>query len=195
MTQLRTIRTRLRARRGFNLVELLMALAISAALLSATMVALNACFISYQATTEEASTHTVARLVMHRVLTLVRTGTSFGPLPEDALDNLTSGDEIQFTNTQQQAVVISFDSTQGAILMSVDGAAARIILRGVQRTLAPDGAEVSAFTMEWDQGTRLYRVTLDVTVVGDDSLTTKLDEGLVKPIRLVASAMPRSETW
>ena len=43
-------------RRGFNLVELLLALVISAALLTATMVALNASFMAYQATTEVAST-------------------------------------------------------------------------------------------------------------------------------------------
>ena len=184
-----------RARRGFNLVELLMALAISAALLSASMVALNACFIAYQSTTEEASTHTVARLVMHRVLTMVRTGVDFGPLPDDALDTVTSGDSIEFTNNQAQVITITFDDNLHALLLSVDGGTPNVILRGVQRTIAADEEGVAAFTMEWDQGTRLYRVTMDVTVVGDDNLTTKLDEGLVKPIRLVASSMPRMETW
>ena len=51
-------------RRGFNLVELLIALGITAALLTATLVALNASFRAYQATTEVSSTHTIARLTM-----------------------------------------------------------------------------------------------------------------------------------
>ena len=76
-----SIRRRLIARRGFNLVELLIALAISAALLTATMVALNASFTAYQMTTEVASTHTIGRLTIERMQALIRTGTDFGPFP------------------------------------------------------------------------------------------------------------------
>jgi len=69
-----TIQRRPRRRRGFNLIEMLIALAITAALLSATMVALDASFMAYQTTTEVASTHTISRLVMLRLMTLIRTG-------------------------------------------------------------------------------------------------------------------------
>ena len=66
-------------RRGFNLVEVLIALAITATLLTATLAALDASFRAYQATTEEVSTQSIGRIVMHRMLTLIRTGTDFGP--------------------------------------------------------------------------------------------------------------------
>ena len=69
----RPARSRRTLRRGFNLVELLVALSISATLLTATMVALDASFKAYQMTTEVASTHTIARLTMHRMLALIRT--------------------------------------------------------------------------------------------------------------------------
>lgn len=191
---LRPVRSHRRVRRGFNLVELLIALAITSALLSATMAALNACFIAYQATTEEASTHTVSRLVMHRVLALVRTGSEFGPLPEDPRDTTTAGDVVEFTSHAGQIVRIEFDPNANALLYSVDGGEPQTLLRGVERTM--DGeVEVPAFTMEWEKGTRLFRFTMDLTVVGDDNQTTKLDLGIVRPIRLVASAMPRVETW
>jgi hypothetical protein len=36
---------------------------------------------------------------------------------------------------------------------------------------------------------------MDLTVRPDDDLTTRLDGGEVRPLRLVASAMPRSATW
>src|SRR5688572_33145748 len=75
-------------RRGFNLVELLIALAITSALLTAVLVALNASFMAYQATTEVASTHTIGRLTVHRVLAMIRTGTKFEPNPDNPVDTV-----------------------------------------------------------------------------------------------------------
>ncbi|RMD63684.1 MAG: prepilin-type N-terminal cleavage/methylation domain-containing protein, partial [Planctomycetota bacterium] len=43
--------------RGFSLVEMLLALAISATLLTAALAALDSSFKGYKATTESASTH------------------------------------------------------------------------------------------------------------------------------------------
>ena len=58
---------------GFTLVELLMALAISAVLLTALTVALNASFHAYATAARSASTHASARLVMYRLLGAIRT--------------------------------------------------------------------------------------------------------------------------
>ena len=74
------------ARRGFSLVEMLIALTITATLFTATLVALDAAFKGYKHTTEGASTHVVSRIVMSRIMTMVRTGTEFGPYPADPLD-------------------------------------------------------------------------------------------------------------
>ncbi len=84
-----------RRRRGFNLVELLIALAITAALLAATMVALDASFTAYQSTTEWASTHTIGRLTMHRMQALIRTGVTFGPVPINPNDSLVQENYIE----------------------------------------------------------------------------------------------------
>ncbi len=73
-------------RRGFHLIEMLIALGITATLMAATMVALDASFMAYQTTTEVASTHTIARLTMLRMLTLIRTGLQFGPCPVNPQD-------------------------------------------------------------------------------------------------------------
>jgi prepilin-type N-terminal cleavage/methylation domain-containing protein len=195
-------RTHLRRRtRGFNLVELLIALAISAALLAATMVSLNACFIAYQATTEEASTHTVSRLVMHRVMTMVRTGTDFGPLPEDPLETIVESDFVEFRDHGGQLIRVTFDETDGTLLYRVgEDGEDRVLLAGVERTTVPGENEgttigLPAFTLEYEKGTHLYRVGMDLTVRPDDNQTTKFDRGFMRPIRLVASSMPRVETW
>ncbi len=188
-------RTRRHDRRGFNLIELLVALGISAALLAATMVALNACFLAYQATTQEASTHTISRLVMNRLMTMVRTGADFGPIPDDPRDEVTTSDFLDFTNRVGQSIRVSFDPDAGLLTYSVDGGDPQTLLAGVTRTVSAEGDEIAAFTMEWDEGVRLYRVTMDVTVAADASQALKLDAGLVRPIRLIASSMPRNSTW
>ena len=69
---------RIRARRGFSLIEMLVALGICSALLTATLVSLHASFRAYQSTTEQASTHVIGRVVMHRIMALVRNGVGFG---------------------------------------------------------------------------------------------------------------------
>src|SRR5262249_54498554 len=51
-------------RRGFSMVEMLIALTISSLLLTACLVALDTMFKFYETTSEEASTHVVSRLVM-----------------------------------------------------------------------------------------------------------------------------------
>ena len=147
--------TRRHDRRGFNLIELLVALGISAALLAATMVALNACFLAYQATTQEASTHTISRLVMNRLMTMVRTGADFGPIPDDPRDEVTTSDFLDFTNRVGQSIRVSFDPDAGLLTYSVDGGDPQTLLAGVTRTVSAEGDEIAAFTMEWDEGVRL----------------------------------------
>ena len=101
-------------RRGFNLVELLIALAIVSALLTATMVALNASFMAYQATTEVASTHTIGRLTMHRMLALIRTGDDFGPFPTSPLQTTVTSDYIEFMTPNNDVLTLLWKETADA---------------------------------------------------------------------------------
>lgn len=74
-------------RRGFSMIEMLLAISISATLLTATMAALDSMYKGYKQTTESASTHVISRIVMSRLLGMIRTGTDFGPVPLDVLDS------------------------------------------------------------------------------------------------------------
>lgn len=187
----RTVRRR---RRGFSLVELILSLAIVSALLVATFVALRVCFDSYRSTVEESSTQVVARLVMHRVLAMVRTGEEFGPLPDDPRQVTVFSDEVTFLDDDGREIRVAFDGERGTLTYAVDGGEAHVLLAGVRRT--PDGdSTVPPFTLEYESGVRLYRFSMDLTVEADDDLGTAIDAGDGRPLRLVASAMPRSATW
>jgi prepilin-type N-terminal cleavage/methylation domain-containing protein len=91
------------ARRGLSLIEMMIALAISATLLTATLAALDAMFKGYKQTTEAASTHVISRIVMARITSMIRTGSGFGPLPPSVLDsdeNPLASDFIQFVSAR-----------------------------------------------------------------------------------------------
>ena len=79
-----------RIRSGFSLVELLIALAISAILLAATLAALQVSFRAYQTTSDQAATHAVGRMVVHRMTSMIRSGQEFRPLPDEIRDTTVS---------------------------------------------------------------------------------------------------------
>ncbi|NJL30446.1 MAG: hypothetical protein HC898_01780 [Phycisphaerales bacterium] len=79
------------------MVELLISLAISAMLLTATMVATDACFKAYADATEQFSTHAATRMVTHRLLTLIRTNTAHGPLKSIAAHQVSIKDPSDIT--------------------------------------------------------------------------------------------------
>ena len=193
-------RSRRRVRRGFNLVELLMALAITAALLSATMVALNASFIAYQRTTEEASTHTIALLALHRMLTLIRTGSEFGPYPIDPKNSVVMSDVIEFRSSPTTIVTLEYNVPGSQLELTVldeeTGTETKnVILSGLKPLLNDKGERIKPFTLEYELGRKLYRATIDLTVVADDDASLVLEQDHVNEIRLIASAMPRSAAF
>lgn len=182
----RSRRLRRGHRRGFNLIELLIALAITAALLSATMMALRASFMAYQSTTEVASTHTISRLVMHRMLALLRTGQDFGPLPPTPLDSIVDSNYIEFFTDNGQLVTLDWvdvDDTLYVVLTDVNGVETPYPLL--------EGVTSCNFTLEYELGYKLHRATIDMTIVPDDNMSVDLDGDNQLVIRLVASAMPR----
>ncbi|MFM7262037.1 MAG: type II secretion system protein J [bacterium] len=184
-----------RPTRGFSIVEMLIALAISAALLVAVLSALVASFRAYQATTEQASTHVIGRVIMHRMMALVRNGVDFGPLPEDARDRFVLTDEFVFVDEDGREIALRLDRATSALLMKVDDAAEQLLLEGVRGPVDETGAALGAFTLEFEYGTTLVRASFDLTVDADDNASVQLEGDEVVPIRLVGSTAPRRLTW
>lgn len=182
---------------GFSLVEMLVALVISSTLLAASLQALDALFKSYQATSESASTHVVARLITHRVMAMIRTGTDFGPYPADVLDSaqnplhssfvefvsyydpatgelhisrLEQRDQTSYTVGQRQYELRGPHSLWLVVEKQTPGGTVT-----EERPLL-DGVESLQFTLEYDIGPRLRRATMDLHVrTGGDVYYT--DEG------------------
>jgi len=183
-------------RRGFNLAELLISLSISAVLLTATMVALDASFTAYQRTTEEASTQTIGRMVMHRILTLIRSGENFGPFPLDPLEPVVRSNFIEIQLVEGGDIVtIEWREAEEALYYLV-GTDEHLLLEGVIPQTDPDtGDVVPPFTLEFQRGRELHRATIDLAIIPDDNMDVDLDGDLERAIRLVASAQPRTTTF
>jgi hypothetical protein len=181
---------------------MLIALAITAALLSATMVALNASFMAYQTTTEVASTHTISRLAMMRMMTLIRTGQEFGPNPINPQDSIVESTDIEFLTPAGQYVRIEWFETPdaqhpvgNALYVVVDTNEPQVLLEGVIPAYDQFDQLIAPFTLEWEVGRKLYRATVDITIVPDDNMSVTLDGDNQQQIRLVATAMPRIEAY
>ena len=191
---------------GLSLVELLISLAITAMLLTATMVAIDASFQAYAAAAETASTQTATRMVINRLLTLVRTSTAHGPLLDDPSDTppvvlLADGVTLEsyyivLLNPQGDLIRIEYrDATHltnpnelWLIIDPEDGSAQQQqpIIGGVtdakfyiHRRFDRDGVLV------------LERASIDMTVEADEDASLALEGANLPPIRVIASTTPR----
>jgi Tfp pilus assembly protein PilW len=90
MSELIRSKTRLR-HRGIGLVELLIALAISAALLTSVAMAVDASFKAYAANQSQAQLQQRARLALNRIVTYIRSTAEHRPDDDDSLDEFESG--------------------------------------------------------------------------------------------------------
>jgi prepilin-type N-terminal cleavage/methylation domain-containing protein len=186
------------AQRAMSLVELLIALAITALLLTATMVAIDASFQAYAAAAQTASTQTATRMVVHRLLTLVRTSTAHGPLLEVAsgpmpvtlVGNLLQSPYIELIDTKGRLLRVEYRSDVQQLWVLTeqsDGTAVEEPMLGgvtacsfhLSRRKDNDGVWV------------LERGSLDMTVEPDSDNTLAVEGGQLPPIRVIASTAPR----
>jgi prepilin-type N-terminal cleavage/methylation domain-containing protein len=192
-------------RRGFSIVELLIALAITSTLLTATMAALDASFKGYKATSEGASTHVVSRIVMQRLTSMIRTGDSFGPYPVNPI--LTPNIEstwIEFVSFRDPSTneerITRLERRDGegengpyelwyVVTTYIDGS----YESDIEAPLLVGLNEVR-FDLEYDVGPRLKRATIDLVIQPNDLQDAGIAGKIDTPtIRLVASAAPRLE--
>jgi len=189
---------------AFSMVELLIALTITATLFAATLGALDASFKSYKLTTDSASTQVIARIVMQRLTTMIRTGEDFGPYPINPIaEPIITSDTIQFVSSRDEAANTYQVTALSKVAGDADTGPWRLMYQistyvgGALSEQTPeipllDGLTQMTFTMEYEVGPRLKRCTIDMVIRPDDledqTLTVKMDS---PHIRLVTSATPR----
>ncbi|MHC4143086.1 MAG: hypothetical protein ACYSUF_14900, partial [Planctomycetota bacterium] len=82
-----------------------------------------------------------------------------------------------------------------ALYVVVDGGTPQLLLEGVIPAFDEFNQQIMPFTLEYELGRKLYRATVDITIVPDDNMSVELDGDNQQQIRLVASAMPRIEAY
>lgn len=197
-------RVRSRARcRGLSLAELLVALAITAMLLTATMVAVDASFKSYAVAAESASTQVSTRMVVHRLMTMIRTGVAQGPLtsadevvgfptPTYSGNNITSSYMI-IEDNRGNLVTLEYRSADNMIYYTtepVNGGTAvtQPLLGGVTScTFRLRRRRDASTNFAWV----LERGSVDMTVQPDADASLGLESGNSPPIQVVTSTAPR----
>ncbi len=183
---------------GLSLIELLLALAISALLLTATMLAIDASFVAYGSAAEQASTQSAARMVKHRMLQLIRTSTAHGPLlpdpgsnpPAVLVGNTITSPYMEMIDSQQNLVRVEYrpDTDELWLIFTPPGGPAteQPILGGVT---------AATFTLNRrtdEQGLLvLDRATIDMTFEPTDDNTLAIENGPAQSVRVIASTMPR----
>ncbi|MCW5764397.1 MAG: prepilin-type N-terminal cleavage/methylation domain-containing protein [Phycisphaeraceae bacterium] len=203
-----------RSRRAFSLIEMLMAFTISATLLAASLVALDAMFKRYTVISDSASTHVISRVVMHRIMSMIRTGSEFGPYPADVLDasqNPADYTRIQFvsrndaeTGTRQvttierrEPVTVTLGDdryTQRGpfVLWLVIDTNTNGVVSRQERPLI-DGVLNARFNLEYEPGPRLVRATVDLTIAPQSSQYAKYDTSSGAWTMMVYN--PATQSW
>jgi len=179
-------------RRGFTSVELLIGLAITALLLTGLFGGLVASVNAYSRSSADGVNRLTSRLLVERIALLVRTGTSFGPMPTSATINEIQSDYLEITTPSGQLVTITWDSVSETLEMDVDGTSSTV-LGGVTQDIG--GPLITPFLLQYENGTSVQRVTINLAVVPDESYKTAMDDSEGEIVRLTASVMPRAQLY
>jgi prepilin-type N-terminal cleavage/methylation domain-containing protein len=178
-------------RRGFTVIEMLIGMAIAASLLAGLFASIHSSVDAYERSAADGVNRLTSRLLVERIALLVRTGSSFGPLPLNAMTNEVESDTLEITTQSGQLVTITWNSVDETLVMDVDGNSSTV-LGGV--TQLSGGSTLTPFLLQYENGITLQRVTINLAVVPDPEHATNMDGG-GETLRLTASVMPRAQLY
>jgi prepilin-type N-terminal cleavage/methylation domain-containing protein len=198
-----------RHRNGVGLVELLVALAISAALLTAVAVAVDASFKGYAINQSQAQLMQRARLAMNRITSYIRATTEHLPDDDDAQSDFENG-----LVTTASSIRMMTDSTNGVIFRqngtalqmvpftiagtTLTEGTAHVLLDGVGTTdflitFEPQRSAQAAKTgAKYDQ---LRRASITLTLRPSATNSVKGEAQQNESVTLSTSIMPRRNIW
>jgi prepilin-type N-terminal cleavage/methylation domain-containing protein len=191
---------RARRRAGLGLVELMVALAIAASLLTATAVALDASIKAYQINLQQAALLQQARSAMNRILTTVRKTKLHAPdtaaLRTSFAGNTTVTDiGLQMLDDNNTLIIFRYDAPNQTVNL-IAGGVTHPLIRGVedfQVTMEPMRSAASAKVNGPFDLLKRAAVLITVKTTNQNSLG---DEAPGKVhITLSASTMPRRNSW
>ena len=181
-------------RRGFNLIEVIIATAITALVLVAVMTALDASFKAYRATTESTSSGVAGRIVLERLQGLIRNGIDFAPYPGTLSATVIESDALEVQRPDGSWIMLAWDPEASALTWTEQGST-YTVLEGVTQLTDGDSMPHAPFVLEYQLGRHLHRATIDLHVIPDDEQHLDIEGSLQPVLRLVGSATPRNLVW
>jgi len=188
-------------RRGLGLVELLVSLAISAALLTAVAAATDAAFKSYQVNQEQATLTQRARLSLYRLLTQLRTTKAHQPYTSALVTNFSKGQIVTDTGVSmfddsgtQTTYLFDVPSQE---LRQIRGGVSHVLLSGVKNFQIKMEPMKSANSVKTGSQTYdlLMRATVQVTVATNSKTSKSSETTGVQTVTVSSSVMPRRNVW
>ena len=187
--------------RGLGLVELLISLAISAALLTAVAVATDAAFKSYQVNQEQATLTQRARLSLYRMLTQIRTTKAHQPYTAAQVTNFSKGQIVtdtgisMFDDSSTQTTYL-FDSASQE-LRQIRAGTTHVLLSGVKNFQIKMEPMKSANSVKTGSQTYdlLMRATIQVTVATNSKTSKSSETTGTQLVTVSSSVMPRRNVW
>jgi len=95
------------------------------------------------------------------------------------------------TTASGDEITVSWDAAQQSLDMTVNGTTSTL-LAGVTQQVG--GESIAPFLLQFDGGTKLWRLRMDLAVEIDVNTTTAMDTAASR-IRLTKSIMPRSTVF
>jgi len=199
-TQHAALRTNRHRRRGVGLIELLVALSISAALLTATAVAIDASFKAYNINQEQSDLTQRTRLAIFRITAMLRQTKLHAPHTPAMSAQFATGGTVTDTGVDMfdlagEPISYTYDAGNKQLLATINGTS-HVMCDGVEAftvRMEPMRSPESIKTGgAWDL---LKRASLILTVK-TNSRTAVEGEGIGKQtVTLSASVMPRRNAW
>jgi hypothetical protein len=185
-----------------GLVELLVALAISAALLTSVAVALDASFKAYAINQQQAQLMQRARLAMNRIVTFIRSTDTHAPPSDAAWNSFKTGHIVEDSGIEMMLDAtngISFQQTGDRLEMVPFTMNAGVQTYGTARVLL-DGVGAGDFLIRFQplEGStvpKLKRATITLTLRPSAGTTLNAEAPQSDPVTLSTSIMPRKNLW
>ena len=180
-------------RRGFSLVEMLIALALASMLLTAVMVSLDASFRAYRASAERVSANVQGRIIVERLQALIRAGADFGPLPSSSSTGIIETDALDIQMAEGDWITVAWDSVNQQLTWT-DSTGVWPLIDGVTQKLE-NGAVLQPFRLQFHDGRWLLNATVDLVVEPELVDGLDLEGDSTPPLRFIGSARPRIAAW
>ena len=190
-----------RASRGLSIVEIMIALAISASILLAVAYAVDMSFKTYSVNQEQINLMQRARLAMHRITNQIRVSPAHQPTSATALADFKAG------RVATDTAIILYDAANNPISYKYSGATKEVTC------VDADGNEfvavrgVEAFQIKFEpmrsvESQRsagvydlLMRATITMTVKSSGNSPDTDDKVAAQSVTLSASVVPRCNVW